>query len=55
MEKDLIYWAMIFFFRINPVIGCYEKPKSNPFEGMTEVQKEYEAMKLVGLVDQLQR
>ncbi|XP_058791759.1 synembryn [Phymastichus coffea] len=40
---------------INPVIGCYEKPKSNPFEGMTEEQKEYEAMKLVSLVDQLQR
>jgi hypothetical protein len=43
------------FFRINPIIGCYENPQSNPLEGMTEEQKEYEAMKLVGLIDQLQK
>ncbi|XP_001608293.2 synembryn [Nasonia vitripennis] len=41
--------------KINPVVGCYESPKPNPLEGMTEEQKEYEAMKLVSLVDQLQR
>ncbi|KAK0084809.1 hypothetical protein PV325_006414 [Microctonus aethiopoides] len=38
---------------INPVTGCYEEPKPNPLEGMTEEQKEYEAMKLVDLVNQL--
>lgn len=40
---------------INPVIGCYEPPRPNPLEGMTEEQKEYEAMKLVNLMDQLHR
>lgn len=35
--------------------GKLEGEKSNPFEGMTEEQKEYEAMKLVGLMDKLQR
>ncbi|XP_012534321.1 synembryn [Monomorium pharaonis] len=41
--------------QINPVIGCFEQPKPNPLEGMTEEQKEYEALKLVNLVDQLTR
>nr|XP_034185671.1 synembryn [Osmia lignaria] len=41
--------------QINPVIGCFEQPKPNPLEGMTEEQKEYEALKLVGLVDKLTR
>ncbi|TGZ54105.1 chaperone Ric-8 [Temnothorax longispinosus] len=41
--------------QINPVIGCFEEPKPNPFEGMTEEQKEYEALKLVNLVDKLTR
>ncbi|KAJ8682060.1 hypothetical protein QAD02_017852 [Eretmocerus hayati] len=41
--------------RINPITGCYEGPKSDPFENMTEDQKEYEALRLVNLVDQLQR
>uniref|UniRef100_A0A2M4AES9 Putative signaling protein ric-8/synembryn regulates neurotransmitter secretion n=1 Tax=Anopheles triannulatus TaxID=58253 RepID=A0A2M4AES9_9DIPT len=40
---------------INPVIGCYEPPKPNPLEGMSEEQKEYEAMELVKLMDKLQR
>ncbi|XP_058840077.1 synembryn-like [Topomyia yanbarensis] len=40
---------------INPVLGCYEPPKPNPLEGMSEEQKEYEAMELVALMDQLQR
>ncbi|CAD6231600.1 GSCOCG00001490001-RA-CDS [Cotesia congregata] len=38
---------------INPVTGCYENPKPSPLEGMTEEQKEYEAMKLVNLVNKL--
>ena len=41
--------------QINPVIGCFEPPKPNPLEGMTEEQKEYEALQLVGLVDKLTR
>lgn len=40
---------------INPVIGCYEPPHQDPTEGMTEEQKEYEAMKLVQLMDSLTR
>ncbi|KAL9702924.1 hypothetical protein quinque_006442 [Culex quinquefasciatus] len=40
---------------INPVLGCYEPPKPNPLEGMSDEQKEYEAMQLVALMDQLQR
>lgn len=42
-------------FRINPVTGCYEGPKSNPMEGISEEQKEYEALKLLHLVDELTR
>lgn len=41
--------------RINPVIGCFEPPRSNPLEGMTEEQKEYEVLQLVNLVDKLTR
>lgn len=40
---------------INPVVGCYEPPRPSPFEGMSEEQKEYEAMKLVNLMDKLNR
>ncbi|XP_055378444.1 synembryn [Condylostylus longicornis] len=40
---------------INPILGCYESPRKNPMEGMTEEQKEYEAMKLANLMDQLYR
>lgn len=40
---------------INPVVGCYEPPRPNPLEGMSDEQKEYEAMKLVNLMDQLNR
>lgn len=40
---------------INPVLGCYEPPRPNPFEGMTEEQKEYEAMQMVNLMDKLNR
>ncbi|XP_012054314.1 PREDICTED: synembryn [Atta cephalotes] len=39
--------------RINPVTGCFEHSKPNPLEGMTEEQKEYEALKLVNLVNKL--
>ncbi|XP_053599606.1 synembryn-A [Plodia interpunctella] len=38
---------------IDPVVGCTRPPRVNPFEGMTEEQKEYEAMKLVNLFDKM--
>ncbi|KAF5308249.1 hypothetical protein FQR65_LT06242 [Abscondita terminalis] len=40
---------------INPVVGCYEPPHPTPTASMTEAQKEYEAMKLVDLMDKLTR
>lgn len=44
----------ILLYRVNPITGCVEnKPKVSPFEGMTEEQKEYEAMKLVNLINDL--
>merc|ERR1712071_423129 len=39
---------------INPVTGSYEPPRPNPLEHMTEEQKEYEAVKLVNMIDKLQ-
>ncbi|KAK2717904.1 hypothetical protein QYM36_006636 [Artemia franciscana] len=41
--------------KVNPITGCVEKPHPNPMEGMSEEQKEYEAMNLVNLIDRLQR
>ena len=41
--------------KINPIIGCVEEPKVSPLEGMTDEQKEYEAMQLVNLMDKMQR
>lgn len=41
--------------QINPITGCFEPPHANPFENMSDEQKEYEAMKLVNLIDQLGR
>lgn len=40
---------------INPVTGRWELPKPDPMQGMSEEQKEYEAMKLVEKLDKLQR
>jgi hypothetical protein len=42
-------------FSINPVVGCVELERPSPFEGMSEEQKEYEAMKLVNLISDLQK
>jgi len=39
--------------RVNPVTGCIEPPHANPLEGMTEEQKEYEAVKLANLMSKL--
>lgn len=44
-----------FVFSINPVTGVVEEEQPNPMEGMTEEQKEYEAMKLVNMFDRLSR
>ncbi|CAG4940451.1 unnamed protein product [Colias eurytheme] len=38
---------------IDPVVGCTRPPRANPFENMTEEQKEHEAMKLVNLFDKM--
>ncbi|KAM7396103.1 hypothetical protein PAMP_019172 [Pampus punctatissimus] len=41
--------------QINPITGVVEEEQPNPMEGMTEEQKEYEAMKLVHMFDKLSR
>jgi len=41
--------------KVNPITGCVEKERKNPLEGMSEEQKEYEAMKLVNMMDQLMK
>ncbi|XP_046431688.1 synembryn-A [Neodiprion virginianus] len=41
--------------QINPITGCYESPKPNPLEGMSEERKEYEAVQLANLMDKLTR
>ncbi|XP_054828619.1 synembryn-A isoform X1 [Eublepharis macularius] len=40
---------------INPITGRVEEKLPNPMEGMTEEQKELEAMKLVNMFDKLSR
>ncbi|XP_051952717.1 synembryn-B [Xyrauchen texanus] len=40
---------------INPITGHIEHPMPNPMEEMTEEQKEYEAQKLVNMIDELSR
>lgn len=40
---------------INPITGHVEEPMPNPMEEMTEAQKEYEAEKLVTMIDKLSR
>ncbi|XP_039295364.1 synembryn-A [Nilaparvata lugens] len=41
--------------RINPILGCYEPAKPDPTNGMTEEQKEYEALRLANMMDKLAR
>jgi len=40
---------------VNPITGRWEEPRPSAMEGMTEEQKEYEAMQLVNKLDKLQR
>lgn len=42
-------------FSINPITGRVEEKLPNPMEGMTDEQKELEAMKLVNMFDKLSR
>jgi len=39
--------------KVNPITGYVEPPRPKPFEGMSEEQKEYEAVKLANLIDKL--
>lgn len=41
--------------RINPVTGVVEEEQPDPMEGMTEEQKEYEAIKLIQMFEKLSR
>ncbi|XP_059481211.1 synembryn-A isoform X2 [Neocloeon triangulifer] len=41
--------------QINPIVGCFEEPRPDPMENMSDEQKEYEAVKLVEKIDQLTR
>lgn len=41
--------------RMNPVTGCWEPPRTNPMEGMSEEQKEYEAVQLANLMAKLSK
>lgn len=54
-----MFSIFIFFFffipSINPITGAVEEEQPNPMEGMTEEEKEYEAMKLVDMFDKLSR
>nr|XP_014340978.1 PREDICTED: synembryn-B isoform X2 [Latimeria chalumnae] len=40
---------------INPITGHIEEPMPNPFDEMTEEQKEYEAMKLANMFEKLSK
>lgn len=39
--------------KVNPITGCVEEKRTNPLEGMSDEQKEYEAVKLVNMLDKL--
>lgn len=41
--------------KVNPVTGCVEAPRQNPMDGMTDEQKEYETVRLLNIMDKLQR
>lgn len=54
---SLLLLLLLFLYncRVNPVTGRYEPPRPSPLEGMTDEQKEHEAMKLVNVLDKLTR
>lgn len=47
--------SVLFLLRINPVTGVVEEEQPDPMEGMTEEQKEYEAIKLIKMFEKLSR
>ena len=51
-DNNLIY-MYTHIFRINPVSGYVEPDRPSPFEGMSEEQKEHEAVKLANIIDRL--
>ena len=51
----LSFLCVSFCPRINPITGHVEEPMPNPMEEMTEEQKEYEAQKMVIMLDELIR
>lgn len=53
--KKISMFSISIFPSINPITGVVEEEQPNPMEGMTEEQKEYEAMKLVDMFDKLSR
>lgn len=52
-----MYHHLFAFSRINPVTGCIRPEPSgpSPLDGMSEEQKEYEAMKLVNAMNKLMK
>ena len=40
-------------YRVNPVSGYVEPQRQSPFAGMSEEQKEHEAVKLANIIDRL--
>lgn len=55
MVSLLLLLLFLYNCRVNPVTGRYEPPRPSPLEGMTDEQKEHEAMKLVNVLDKLTR
>ena len=45
----------MYCYSINPVTGRWELPKKDPLEGMTDEQKEHEALELMKTIDKLQK
>ena len=44
---------MCYVCRVNPVSGYVEPQRPSPFAGMSEEQKEHEAVKLANIIDRL--
>ena len=56
MYRPIYHDITILLFSVNPVTGRYEpEKKPSPMDGMTDEQKEYEAMQLVNQFDKLAR
>ena len=50
-ENRITEWFSL--YRVNPVSGYVEPERPSPFEGMSEEQKEHEAVKLANIIDRL--